>query len=285
MDAIALKTFAAVLRCGSVSQAASELHTVQSNVTARIKRLEEELGVRLFVRHSRGVFATAAGERPLVYSQQFSVLEEELRAALRDDGEVRGPLRLGTMETTAAVRLPAVLKRFHKTHPGVQLEVRTGTTAEMLEQVLAHKLDGAFVAGPIDHPELTGGPTFAEELVLVRAAHSPDIAQRLLDGHLTVIVFRLGCSYRQAMEAAFVSRGWLPYQRLEFGTLDGILGCVAADVGVAVLPRSAVEAFGRGKGLQAQVLGRKGLIVETWFVRRTDAHRRAALTAFESLLA
>ncbi len=272
MDLVTLTTFSAVARLGSVSGAAQELHTVQSNVTARMKQLESDLGVTLFTRHSRGVTLTGAGNRLLAYAQRFSALAAEAEAAVRDDGSVHGALRIGSMETTAAVRLPAVLGRFHKAHPEVQLEIRTGPTTELLEQVLTHRLDGALVAGPVDHPDLSCEPVFREELMLVSARDSSGMQQRMTQGGLTVLVFRQGCSYRQRLEALFASRGWLPFRRLEFGTLEGVLGCVGANIGVTVLPRSAVENYGRRDDLKLMSLGAKPMIVETLFVRRTDAY-------------
>jgi LysR family transcriptional regulator, cell division regulator len=285
MDPIALSTFAAVARRGSVSAAAQELHTVQSNVTMRLKQLEGELGVPLFTRHSRGMRLTPAGSTLMGYAQRLSELAEEARAAVRDDGRVQGPLRLGSMETTAAVRLPAVLGRFHRAHPDVQLDVRTGPTAELLDHVLQHRLDAALVAGPVEHPELAGVAVFREELVLVAAHDAQALDTRLRAGGMTAIVFRQGCSYRQRLEAHFASRGWLPFRRLEFGTLEGVLGCVGAGVGVTVLPRSAVEGYRGRDDLQLQPLGSRAAWVETVLVRRRDAHLGASLRAFTEALA
>lgn len=284
MDPISLSTFAAVARRGSVSAAALDLHTVQSNVTARIKQLEADLGVTLFVRHSRGVRPTAAGDRLLGFALRYALLEDEVRTAMREDGAVVGQLRLGTMETTAAVRLPPLLASFHKVHPDVQLEIRTGTTAELLEQVLAHRLDGAFIAGPLDHPDLKGRLAFREELMLVTSRESLRLHERLARARLTVVVFRTGCSYRQRLETAFASKGWLPYQRLELGTLDGMLGCVAADIGVTMLPLSVIDAYSGRKRLRVESLGR-GMRVDTLFVRRADARQSPAMIAFDDLLA
>ena len=284
MDLLTLKTFSAVARHGSVSGAASELHTVQSNVTARLKQLEWDLAVPLLIRHSRGVSLTSAGVRLLGYAQRVSALVDEAEAAVRDDGTVRGTLRIGSMETTAAVRLPVLLGRFHQAHPKVQLEVRTGPTAELLEHVLAQRLDGALVAGPVDHPDITCEPAFREQLVLVRARGSDGIRQRLLQGDLTVIVFRQGCSYRQRLEAYFAARGWLPLRRFEFGTLEGVLGCVAANVGVTVLPRSAVEGAACRAGLTLEPLGPMPMMVDTLFVRKAGAYAGAALRAFSAIL-
>ena len=262
MDLLTLNTFSAVARHGSVSAAAVELHTVQSNVTNRLKQLEFDLGVLLLIRHSRGVSLTGAGTRLLAYAQRLSALVHEAEAAVRDHDTMHGSLRIGSMETTAAVRLPPFLGRFHQAHPEVQLELRTAPTAELLEQVLAQQLDGAFVAGPMDHPELSCKAVFREELVLVRALGSADLRQRLTQGDLTVIVFRQGCSYRQRLEAHFASHGWLPFRRFEFGTLEGVLGCVAANVGLTILPRSVVENSACRAGLMLEPLGPTPLRVD-----------------------
>src|SRR5919205_2697100 len=103
MDAADLRVFEAVARLGGMSRAAEELHTVQSNVTARIRLLEEELGTALFSRHSRGVVLTAAGQRLLPYAVRVRTLLEEARRAVADDGTPRGPLTIGSLETTAAL--------------------------------------------------------------------------------------------------------------------------------------------------------------------------------------
>jgi DNA-binding transcriptional LysR family regulator len=285
MDSTTLGTFLAVARTGSVTAAAQELHTVQSNVTARLKQLELELRVALFQRHSRGMTLTAAGSRLLSYARKLESLSMEAMEAVRDDGTVRGSVRLGSTETTAALRLPQVLGHFHHAHPEVQIEVRTGPTAELLEYVLAHRLDGAFVAGPLNHPALESRTAFREELVLVAAASSERMNERLARGTLTAIVFRQGCSYRQLLETKFSELGWLPYQRIEFGTVEGILGCVAANVGVTVLPRAVVERNGARKSLRVEPFKPKPLVVDTLFVRRADALPASAMRAFEGLLA
>jgi DNA-binding transcriptional LysR family regulator len=284
MDSIALATFLAVARQGSVTGAALELHTVQSNVTVRMKQLEADFGVPLFVRHSRGVRLTPAGVRLQVYAERLQALAAEARAAVADVGLVRGSLRIGSMETTAAVRLPALLSEFYLVYPEVQIEVRTGPTAELLEHVLAHRLDGAFVAGPVHHPNIVARSAFCEELVLITARGSTTMSERLAQGGLTVITFRQGCSYRQRLDAEFITRGWLPYRRLEMGTVEGILGCVGGNVGVTVLPRSVVEASQARGALRVEPFGPEPLMVETLFVTRSGLPTGTTISAFEERL-
>ena len=167
MDATDLKVFEAVARHGSMNRAAAELNTVQSNVTARVRALELELGVLLFQRHARGVKITPAGRRMLPFSARISKLLSDAKAAARDDGIPSGVLEVGTLETTAALRLPSVLASFTKAYPKVRPVVTTGTTCSLIEDVVECRLEGAFVAGPVDHPDLQQESVFREELVLV----------------------------------------------------------------------------------------------------------------------
>ena len=176
MELSDLLTFSTVARLGGITRAADELNTVQSNVTQRVKALEAEIGTALFERHSRGMTLTGAGRRLLPYAQRMAALSREALLAARDDGEPKGPLAIGSMETTAAVRLPSLLAEFHRRFPAVRLTLRTSTTADLVAGVLNGTFDGAFVAGPIDHAELDATVAFREELVLVTARQWSSLA-------------------------------------------------------------------------------------------------------------
>jgi LysR family transcriptional regulator, cell division regulator len=280
MDLVDLETFAAVAKHGGVTRAASALNTVQSNVTGRLKRLEAELGACLFERHSRGVALTTAGQRLLPYAERIQAMVAEARQATADDGTPRGPLRLGAMETTAALRLPPLLIAYTRACPEVELVVGTGPTAALVQDVLEHRLDAALVAGPVAHPELKEEAAFEEELVLVTAPglRGPNALARA--GELKVLVFRAGCSYRQRLEAILAAQGISGARRLEFGTLDGIVGCVAARVGVTLLPRAVVEPAWREGRVALHTLPAAEAKVTTVLVRRRDAYVSSALNAF-----
>src|SRR5882672_2044395 len=127
MDAADLRIFAAVARTGSMSKAASELGTVHSNVTARIRALEERLGVELFERTNRGATPTAAGLRLRPYADRVAGLLEDARRAVADDGTPSGALTIGSLETTAALRLPQYLVNFAESFPEVDLVLTPGT--------------------------------------------------------------------------------------------------------------------------------------------------------------
>ena len=237
MDAGDLKVFEAVARLGSMNRAALELNTVQSNVTGRIRALEDELGTSLFERHARGVSPTAAARRLLPYALTIRQMLQDARKAARDDGVPAGPLVLGSLETTAAMRLAPLLSDYAAAYPEVDLSLRTGTTCELVEDVLAHRVEGAFVCGPVDHPDLIAETMFREELVALTAPSVASLDTVIRKGDFRIVVLRAGCSYRLRLEALLARRGSVGVRVLEFGTLEAILACTGAGLGMTLLPR------------------------------------------------
>ncbi len=287
MELSDLQTFAAVARTGGITRAAEELNTVQSNVTQRIKALEAEIGTPLFERHSRGMTLTSAGKRLLPYAQRMAALSREAALAARDDGEPKGPLAIGSMETTAAVRLPPLLADFHRRFPAVRLSLRTAPTADLVAAVLDGSLDGAFVAGPIEHADLAITSAFREELVLVSARRWASLAELRAgtpESGPTALAFRTGCTYRQRLEQVFVEFGWPSAARFELGTLDGMIGCAAADMGVTLLPRAVVDASAMKGNVSVHTLKPDHARVETLFIQRRSGHAYSALSGFVSCL-
>ncbi|MDD1531202.1 LysR family transcriptional regulator [Bradyrhizobium sp. WBOS7] len=287
MELSDLQTFATVARTGGITRAAEELNTVQSNVTQRVKALEAEIGTPLFERHSRGMTLTGAGKRLLPYAQRMAALSREAALAARDDGEPKGPLGIGSMETTAAVRLPPLLADFHRRFPAVRLSLRTAPTADLVAAVLDGALDGAFVAGPIAHADLIVTSAFREELVLVSARRWASLAELRAgtpESGPTALVFRTGCTYRQRLEQVFVEFGWPSAARFELGTLDGMIGCVAADMGVTLLPRAVVERSAMNGSITIHALNPAHARVETVFIHRSAGHQTSALSGFADCL-
>ena len=280
MDIADLRIFETVARVATMNGAARELNTVQSNVTARIRMLELSVGAPLFRRHSRGVVLTAAGERLLPYAARMMQLVDEARRAVVEDSAPQGRLRLGSLETTAMLRLPPVLAAFAAAYPAVDVALTTGTTAELVERVLERRIEGALVCGPVDHAELIQECIYDEELALVTAPRLRRLRDLMVQREMKIIVLRLGCSYRQRLEAVLARRGVVRLRYLEFGTLDAIIGCVAAGIGATLLPRSVVDTAHREGRVAVHRLPAEEAHVETIFVRRHDTPPSRALTAF-----
>jgi len=279
-----LRMFCAVAEYGSFTAAAEKIHNVQSNVTMRIKELEAELNQQLFIRQKNGVILTSAGQIFLGYAQRILQLTDESRNALLDNASPRGVLRLGSMETTAAIRLPKVLAKYHEKYPQVQLSLMTGTTNELIKAVESHRLDGAFVGGFHQSASLHQEDIFREELVLVSGVEFDSLPA--LIGQLsrqTVLVFRTGCFYRSTLEHWFYQTGVIPGQVMELGTLDGIMSCIAAGMGITLLPRSVAESHGERYAVQCHELPPEFANVKTVFIRNKDTVVTPALTALLDL--
>jgi LysR family transcriptional regulator, cell division regulator len=275
MDSNGLRLFRAVARSGSVAAAADSVHSVPSNISARIRKLEDELGAQLFVREPRGMRLTAAGEVLADYAERILALGAEAKAAVAEVVGEGGALRLASMESTAAVRLPPILAGFAAGHPRIGLSLTTGTSESVVQTVLERRADLGFAGGPVRHDRIVGEAVFTEELVLAVPVGVASVEQA---NTRAMLVFRSGCAYRARTENWLRRRGEPPRTIMEFGTLDGLLGCIAAGMGVSLLPRSVVERPHLAGQISALTVADSR--VETWVIRHRDCVPSRAMNAF-----
>lgn len=242
MDFSQLAMFRAVAEEGSVHAAAQLLHRVPSNLTARIKQLEEELGVDLFIREKQRLRLSAHGWNFLDYAKRLLELADEARQSVAVSTP-KGPLALGSLESTAVARLPPILSDYHRRFPDVVLDFATGPSGELIDGVLSGRLAGAFLDGPLAHPSLEGIPVFDEELVLISAADHARIATAADVNGRNIYAFRSNCSYRRIFEAWFRENDAAPGKVFEMESYHSMLACVSAGAGLALLPRSMLESM------------------------------------------
>jgi DNA-binding transcriptional LysR family regulator len=283
MDLVALQIFKAVAEAGGITRAAARLHRVQSNVTTRVKQLEASLGAQLFHRRRRRLELSAEGRTLLAYAERLLALSSEARAALRS-GAPRGVLRIGSLESTAATRLPPVLSRYHLAYPEVRLELVTGTSGALVGRVLSGEVEAAFVAEPFTAQGLETQPAFSEELVLIAPKGCAAIRGAKDAAHLPVLAFAPGCSYRLRLESWLGRAGVSPERVMEYGSYHAIVACVAAGSGIAVVPRSVIRALRPEREVRIHRLPKEIAASTTRLVWR-QGHRSAALDALRSALA
>jgi DNA-binding transcriptional LysR family regulator len=274
MDLTNLAIFRAVALEQSVTRAAQNLQRAQSSVTTRIQQLEEELGASLFLREGRRMLLTEQGQAFLAYTEQLLALADEARQALHPQHPA-GILRLGSMESTAAARLPQPLARFHRDYPQVSLEVSTGPSQALLDAVLARRLDCALLAQPHNWQqdswqaeELPSGveaqPVFREELLLVLPADHPPVERAEQVQVRTLAGFAQGCSYRH-IALSWLGAGGAPVRVQEVDSYHAILACVAAGSCVGVVPRALLELPRQAPAVRTVPL----LQLDTLLVRRS----------------
>lgn len=256
IDLDTLEIFRAVVQEGGVLRAAAKLHRVPSNVTTRIRQLEERLGVRLFQRQGRSLALSEEGRTLFGYAERLLRLADEAVDEL-SAGPPRGPFRLGSLESVSASRLPAVLSRFHQRHPQVRLELVCGHTAELVHRVNGFDLEAAFVSDPFRAEGLETVPVFEEELVLITPGSLPRLRRARELEHMTMIAFARGCSYRKRLEDWLGQGGVVPERVLEFASYQAMISCVAAGTGFAVVPRSVLLAQRASGGVVQHALPAK----------------------------
>ncbi|MBO9708073.1 MAG: LysR family transcriptional regulator [Caulobacter sp.] len=283
MDFSTLEIFAAVASEGGVTRAAGRLGRAQSNISTRLRDLEAELGRDLFRRDGKRMLLTAEGEVFLGYANHLLSVAAEARGAVV--GEVSaGRLRLGAMESTAAARLPEPLAKFHADYPHVDLQLTTGTTQAIIDQVLDHRLDVGLVAaapGSLAGSGVTAEPIWAEDLMLILPRDHP-AALSASDVRVGAFAaFEFGCAYRRIGEAWLAGgRAERPMRVLELGSYHAIIACVAAGAAAAVVPRALLELAATPPPVRTTPLQR----IETVLISRSE-YRSPLLDALRGALA
>jgi len=282
LDLRSLEIFRAVATEGSISKAATKLNRVQSNISTRIKQLERRLQKDLFLRQNRGLTLTPDGRLLLAYADRLLQLSMEAAEAL-NEGKPRGAFRIGTMESTAASRLPAILSRYHRLHPEVGIELDTGTAGALIGRLLNRDIEIAFVAEPVSFDALRTRPVFEEELVLVAPASFPALDDTGEISGRTVVAFEAGCAYRRYLEDWLLEAGIVPGGIVAVGSYLAMLACVSAGTGFAVIPRSVMDTVSSKGKFRLYPLPKRFSRIRTLLAWRSD-YRSAKLDALTKLL-
>lgn len=270
MDLTQLRMFCLVAETGSVARAAELLHRVPSNLTTRLRQLEQELGSDLFIREKQRLRLSPIGHNFLCYAQRILALSEEAMSMTRT-GEPAGNFALGTQENAAVAYLPQLLCAYHQRYPDVSLTLTSGVTSDIVERVRSGTLAAALVDGPIAYDELNGCATFPEQLVLISAlTHAPISHPRDL-GDAALLALPAGCSYRQKLDNWFHQAGMAPGAIIDAPGYASLLASVAGGAGVALLPRSVLDAMPAGDQVQQHALPAALATSATWLIWRRDA--------------
>nr|WP_283105535.1 LysR family transcriptional regulator [Pseudomonas moorei] len=262
-----MRIFQAVAEEESITRAAERLHRVPSNLSTRLKQLEEQLGVELFLRERQRLQLSPAGKVLLDYTTKLFALHDEAHAAVQG-GQPAGDFVLGTMYSTAAIHLPALLARYHRTYPAVNLQVQSGPSGELLEGLLTGRLDAALVDGPPELAGLDGVLLCEERLVLISEAdHPPVLSARDVEGR-SVFTFRQGCSYRMRLEAWFSHDHAAMGRAMEIESYPGMLACVIAGSGVALMSESMLASLPGRESVAVHPLAEPFATATTWLMWR-----------------
>src|SRR5690625_2550314 len=260
---------------GTITDAAKALNYVQSNVTSRIQKLEDELHTPLFNRHNRGMNLTPEGKKLIVYAEKILSLTNEMKKVIQSNDEPSGKLEIGSVETV--LKLPYILSTYNKKYNNVELSLYTGVTEKLQEEVLNHRLDGAFVTETGSHPDLIAQEVFQEELVLISDRNTTSLEQLENEPFLC---FSKGCGYRSRLEAWYNDQNITPQKVMELGTLETILSSVTIGLGITFVPKSAVTHLEKKGYIKCHSLPEAYSRINTIFIRRADAYLTSTIEKF-----
>jgi DNA-binding transcriptional LysR family regulator len=243
MDLRQLAALTAVADCGTFSAAAERLHTVQSNVSAHIARLERQLGVTLIDRSAGRL--TEEGEVVVSRARRIHSELEALVAdvnALRD--EVVGEVRVGVIGTVARWLVPSLHQRMSLRHPGVHIVVVDASTTSLAPQLLAGSLSLAIVNLPLNDPDMSVTALFEEEILAVIPEGHVWWDRTELDAveldRVPVILAPRGTAYRTELDLAAEAVGITLTPLAEIDGVRLITSLAFDGVGVAIVPSTAV---------------------------------------------
>jgi LysR family transcriptional regulator, transcription activator of glutamate synthase operon len=241
-----LQYFVQVAKLQHVTKAAEALHVAQSAVSRQIHRLEEELGVRLFMQKGRNVQLTPIGQ--LFLKRAESILSDLDRAVMEIqeflDPEV-GEIRLGFPHSLGIHLIPQVVAAFRKLHPNVKFRFRQGMFASLIRDVVEAEVDLAFISPyPDKNDQVSGEVVLTEELFAILPESHPlalENSIRLSDlQEENFVLFNAGYSLRMLVVEACKDAGFTPKIAFESEETDTIRGLVAAGMGVSLLPEMAL---------------------------------------------
>ena len=275
MEILGLKTFKAVVDEDGIKGAAEKLHTVQSNITNRIKKLERELDTKLFNIVGRKLQLTPSGRQLCDYADQILQLEYQATSAIlcnKDSYE----LRIGMPETFAAVHMPLALKQLKLNHAEIRAKIHTDTSDRLVLAVLNHKVDCAAIGNPPKHKDLEVIPIVKETLVMVTPLDSE---------HDPVLLVRdEGCGYRTQALIWQQEAGRSSDELMLMSSADGVLGCIAAGLGYTIIGQNMVVGSRYEKSLVMTPLSNGAKNVQLSIVYRKDSPLSSGILTLAKLL-
>lgn len=271
MDLRQLASLVAVAEHGSFTNAAVALHTVQSNVSSHIAKLERELGTTLVDRATGRL--TEEGELVAARARR---IQAELEGAAADVAalhtEVTGNIRLGMIGTTARWLAPVLMQAMTRQHPGVHLVVTDATTSSLLPQLAAGRLDLAVVNLPVDEAELASEELFAEDTILLTPGDHP-LAERTtidfadLDG-VPLLLEPQGTGFRDVLDAQARAAGIELVSSAEVDGMRLLASLAFQGFGATIVPSSAAPRWLEGDWRRIPVRGLGGRVVGLAWRRR-----------------
>lgn len=246
MELYQLKAFVAVSQEGSLTRAAERLYLSIPAASAQIKALEEELGIQLFERTTKGMFVTAAGRKlPAEAEQTLQAASRVKRVAAEERGQLSAELKVGTLSDSVPLRVGDALLALGLRHPNIRVTLHQAVSGDVVERVRSGKLDGGFTLADVSATALSVDRLSEIDLVV---ALPPRFTSQAYDlgladiARLPWIVSVPECALHSAALDLFRDAGHVPDARYVADS-DGVLrSMISSGVGAGILRRTEATA-------------------------------------------
>ncbi len=271
------------------TRTAEKVHTVQSNVTAQIRALEDELGVPLFDRLGRRVTLTDAGRRFQPFAEKALEAMEQGQRAIRAGSEPSGPLRIGSPESIVTYRLPPVLRIFRQRFPHVEISFRPELTETLVSELENGKIDLALcMCDSVTFPSLVSIQVQQERVMLYGHSSHPltrksAVRPSDLEGQ-NLLLTEPGCSYRNKLDRILTLQNVRPGNITDFSSIEAMKQCIAAGMGIGLLPEIVVAGELRRGRLKALRWTGPSFDMATQILWHKDKWISPAMAAFRDLV-
>lgn len=268
-----------VAKSGKISHAAKKLNYAQSNVTARIKKLEKEYNVQLFNRYPKGVVMTEKGEQFVDYAIKIRNILDDLKSEMHDDGEPSGDLKIGIVETAASSKFMDILNEYQVMYPDVSISLINATSPKLLKKVQDHEIHGAFISGNFNECGLKVEYQMEDTVHLIskRTEVPPESLCKV-----SWAVFPKGCPFRKITEEFLEEENLSAKNMIEVSTLDNLLSCVKSGIAYTIMPKTVINK--ETDKFSAYNLSEKFTNTTTKFVRCNDRYVSNSYNKFVELL-
>lgn len=288
MEIRQLKMFCTAAKNLSFTKTAAELDYAQSNITAQIRLLEDELTVKLFERLGRNIQLTHDGQKFLKYAHKIIQLSTEAKEQLIQSPTIQGKISIGAAESLCIYRLPSLLQEYRRLYPHVEIHLEVTSCQKFPESLRTNDIDVAFtLTEPVSLPDMTTHILLDEPMVFVSSPTYPLTKKKVLrpadlNGECLILT-EITCGYRplimKMLEDFNVKTGPL----LEFSSLGAIKKCVLIGLGISIMPLIVVkEHVETGKLLAFEWKG-PNMEVKTQVIHHKDKWISPALRAFLDL--
>lgn len=273
-------------------RAAESCFVTQATLSMMIKKLEEELGVKIFDRSKQPVKATEMGEKLLGQARKILAEAATLKGMVEEErGQVKGELKIGIIPTLAPYLLPLFLKRFIHKYPEVKLVINEYTTDVVMHKLKTGELDAGILATPLNDASLNEQPLFYEKYFLYVNSREKDFTRqyvlpRNIDINRLWLLEEGHCMRSQILNFCELKKKHQSEEMLNYssGSIETLRNMVDTNFGITIIPELVTRNFTKGQMKQLRYFRSPSPVRQISLVTHRSYMRKQLILAFKEVL-